>query len=309
MSRGAFGNATVKVFSLGRMLRFIMNHPLNREQKLESLRRFVFWQIGSRLAPGPVAINFVNGSKLLVSPGMTGATGNIYTGLHEFEDMSFVLHALRDEDLFVDVGANIGSYTILAAAAIGATCVAFEPIQETYHHLVRNINLNGIGGIVTCENIGIGSERGELSFSSELDTVNHVLGKNDQGVASVTVPVKTLDEALTGRHATIIKIDVEGFETRVIDGARATLSHPSLLAVVMELNGSGERYGFDEVALHKTMLAYEFLPFSYLPFERELLSLDGKNAESGNTIYIKDVEKVRARLKSAPAFVVHGQSV
>lgn len=46
---------------------------------------------------------------------MTGATGNWYCGLQEYEDMSFVLHALRPGDLFVDVGANIGSYSILAA--------------------------------------------------------------------------------------------------------------------------------------------------------------------------------------------------
>ena len=45
--------------------------------------------------------------------GMTGATGNVYCGLHEFEDMALVLHALRPRDLFVDVGANVGSYTVL----------------------------------------------------------------------------------------------------------------------------------------------------------------------------------------------------
>jgi FkbM family methyltransferase len=290
-------------------LRFITDHPLNKKRKVAAMRRFVAWQIGSRLAPGPVAIDFVNGAKLLVSPGMTGATGNIYTGLHEFEDMSFVLHALRNHDLFVDVGANIGSYTILAAAAIGARCVAFEPILETYYHLVRNVNLNGISAIVTCENIGIASERGELSFSAGLDTVNHVISATDQGLASASVPVKTLDEALAGSDATIIKIDVEGFETRVVDGAKETLSSPSLLAVIMELNGSGDRYGFDEVSLHERMLAYEFLPFSYSPFDRELISLAGKNAKSGNTIYIKGLDQVRARVKSAPAFVVQGQTV
>ncbi len=74
---------------------------------------------------------------------MNGATGNFYTGLHEFEDMSFVLHALRSTDVFVDVGANIGSYTVLAAAVVGAQCIAFEPILETYGHLLQNVNLDG----------------------------------------------------------------------------------------------------------------------------------------------------------------------
>lgn len=57
---------------------------------------------------------------------MTGATGNIYVGLHEFEDMAFLLHVLRRTDLFVDVGANIGSYTILAGGAAGAKLLLNE---------------------------------------------------------------------------------------------------------------------------------------------------------------------------------------
>lgn len=70
-------------------LNFITYRPLSRNRKSNAIKRFVAWQVGSRLVPGPVAINFVNNARLLVSPGMTGATGNIYTGLHEFEDMAF----------------------------------------------------------------------------------------------------------------------------------------------------------------------------------------------------------------------------
>src|SRR5262245_48181443 len=99
-------------------LNFVLRHPLSRGRKFANLKRLFAWQIGSRLVPGPVAINFVNATKLLVRPGMTGATGNIYVGLHEFPEMSFVLHFLRPSDLFVDIGANIGSYTVLAAGAV-----------------------------------------------------------------------------------------------------------------------------------------------------------------------------------------------
>lgn len=48
-------------------------------------------------------VDFVNDAKLLVKPDMAGATGNVYTGLHEFEDMAFTLHCLREEDLFSKV--------------------------------------------------------------------------------------------------------------------------------------------------------------------------------------------------------------
>ncbi len=240
---------------------------------------------------------------------MTGATGNIYTGLHEFEDMSFVLHVLRKGDLFVDVGANVGSYTVLASAVVGARTVAFEPIPQTYGHLKRNIDLNGISHLVTASNIGIGSEKGELKFTSSLDTVNHVLGATEERGARVSVLVTTLDEALRDQHPTVLKIDVEGYETRAVEGGSNILDEPSLLAVVMELNGSGARYGFDEGALHQTMLQHAFQPFSYSPFDRQLHPLDERNGSCGNTIYIKDAARVRARLESAPAFAVNGQRV
>jgi hypothetical protein len=118
--------------SLLNTLKFITHHPLNRERKLKSIVRFAKWQVGSRLVPGAVVHDWINGSKFLVKNGETGLTGNIYTGLHEFPDMGFLLHVLRGEDLFVDVGANVGSYTILACSVVGARGFAFEPVPSTY---------------------------------------------------------------------------------------------------------------------------------------------------------------------------------
>jgi hypothetical protein len=63
----------------------------------------------------PVVVPFVGDTRLLVARGMRGATGNVYVGLHEFEEMAFALHALRPSSRFIDVGANVGSYTVLAA--------------------------------------------------------------------------------------------------------------------------------------------------------------------------------------------------
>src|SRR5664279_482984 len=93
-------------------LQFIFKHPVTRNNKWTAFRRFTGWQIQSRTFRHPVVYPFIENSKLIVQGGMTGATGNIYTGLHEFEDMMFLLHLLRRGDVFADVGANIGSYTL-----------------------------------------------------------------------------------------------------------------------------------------------------------------------------------------------------
>jgi FkbM family methyltransferase len=289
-------------------VRWILEHPLNRGQPVFALSRLLRWQLGSRLVPGAVAVPFVGGARLLVKRGMTGATGNVYCGLHEFEDMAFVMHVLRAGDLFVDVGANIGSYTVLAAGACGASVVAIEPIPSTFAHLLDNIHLNDFDGLVTAKNIGLGETKGMLRFSKAMDTVNHVLSDSEAASQeAVSVAVDTMDAVLAGSTPSIIKIDVEGFETPVLRGAEKTLRSDALLAVLMELNGSGGRYGFDEVELHEGMVRVGFTPCTYDPFARVLRAIEGKNASAGNTLYVRDIEAVRDRVRSAPYREVHGR--
>ena len=73
-----------------------------------------------------------------------------------------------------------------------------------------------------------------------------------------------------------------------------------LQAVIMELNGSGRRYGFDEKQLHQNMLEKGFLTYSYNPFTRELGGLKGCQSDRGNTLYLRNVESVVDRLRTAP---------
>jgi len=97
----SFGGIKVNIKNLTNTLKFIANHPVNKGDKIGAIIRFVKWQIGSRLVPGPVVYSWVNGVRMIIRTGETGLTGSIYCGLHEFEDMSYVLHILDSEDLFL----------------------------------------------------------------------------------------------------------------------------------------------------------------------------------------------------------------
>ena len=236
---------------------------------------------------------------------MTGATGNIYAGLHEFEDMSFLLHMLRKDDLFIDIGANIGSYTLLASGAVGAQSIAIEPIPKTFAHLQDNISLNKLYSKVTALNIGLGNENGMLQFTSGLDTINHVA--TDFGVCHDTIDaeVRTLDDILSGVVPIMIKIDVEGFEENVIKGGHKTLSDHLLMAVLLELNGSGNRYNSNENVLHEKMLAYGFESYRYSPFNRKLISLNSNHNTLGNTLYIRNIAAVKERVSQSLCYCIH----
>ncbi|MHB8813063.1 MAG: FkbM family methyltransferase [Steroidobacteraceae bacterium] len=289
-----------------RTVRFIARHPLNRRAPLRAIGRFVAWQIATRLRPGAFVVPYVGATRLLVTRGMTGATGNVYCGLHEFEDMAFVLHALRPHDLFVDIGANVGAYTVLASGAVGALSISFEPAPRAYRALLDNLRLNDLLARVEARNECLASAPGEVEFTSGLDTVNHVVAQPQKGVDTVRVAVNTLDVALAGRSPAMLKIDVEGFETAVIQGADRTLRSPSLCAVLMELNGGGVRYGFEDRHLHERMLGYDFVPAAYDPARRELRSREWLGSSEGNLLYVRDLESLRPRLVGAPQRTLHG---
>ena len=290
--------------------KFIIGHPLSRGRKLAALGDWFRWQFGARLLSCPVVVPFVNESRLLVRIGMAGATGNIYVGLAEFEEMSFLLHFLRKEDLFVDVGANVGVFTVLASAVVGCCSVAVEALPVTFAKLVDNLRLNDIESRVEALNLALGDQDGELGFTSGFDTMNHVLA-HGEATEAITVRVCPLDTALSGRIPQLIKIDVEGFETLVIGGANVTIEAPDHMVVIMELNGCGIRYGFRDEDLHCIMMSKGYVATGYDPFSRRLRLLGEPTYNEGNIIYVKELymDEVERRLLAAPVFNIKGWSI
>ena len=290
------------------VINFIGSHPLTRKDRVRAALRFARWQIRSRLASGPLVHSWIGGSKFLARSGETGLTGNIYAGLHEFADMGYLLHVLRGADLFVDVGSNVGSYTILACRAIGARGYALEPVPETFGRLLANVRLNGIEQRVVCLNVGAAAESGFLQFTTGLDTTNHAVAAGDERVATTRVATSTLDEILKGESPALIKIDVEGYETPVLLGAPETLGNAALHSVILELNGSGRRYGFSEARILAMLFDRGFKAYTYDPFDRRLIDLRGTSLREGNTLFIRNEPLVRDRLASAAKFIVHGRA-
>jgi FkbM family methyltransferase len=299
------------VKDLYRIIRFISRHPLSSRNKLLAYKRLFAWQIAQAMLKRPVLYSYVEDSILLIEKGMTGATGNIYTGLLDFEDMSFVLHSLRKGDTFADVGANVGVYTILASRNAGARVLSVEPNPSTVKKLRRNVDLNEMRENVVILPYVAGSGDGTASvrFTQNMDTINHVI-RDDEKIHpkdSVEVAVKTLDELFAGREPAIMKIDVEGFEWPALAGAKNILASDKLKALIIELNSSGTSYGHSDEEIHQMLLSYQFSPYAYNPFSRTLAPV--LKYGNLNTIYIKDPDWVNQRIQTARKFRVLGQDV
>ncbi|MDI9320802.1 MAG: FkbM family methyltransferase [Phycisphaerales bacterium] len=275
-------------------LKYIYQHPLNADRPWAGLWKFFWWQIRNSIKPQHIIHDFTEHSKLHLWRGLRGATGNLYCGLMEYQEMSFVLHFLRSTDTFFDIGANVGVYTILASAEVGAQTISVEPIPATFDILRKNILLNKIEHKVRALQIGIGSVLTHLNFTTSLDTENHIALAHEH--KSIEVEVKTIDE-IAKQMPCLIKIDVEGFETEVLLGATHTLANPVLKAIIIELNGSGKKYGYQDQWIHEQLLTLGFKPYSYDPILRNVKELPhfGKH----NTLYIRDKEYVLNRVAQA----------
>ena len=134
---------------------------------------------------------------------------------------------LRAGDLFVDVGANIGAYSVFAAAR-GARVIAFEPQPEPAERLQESLALNPGAGELALHRIGLSDRPGQMemyAFGDGSASGNTSFHRFPEGAASGVVAVETLDNILASEEQSIraIKIDVEGHEVAVLNGALTTL--------------------------------------------------------------------------------------
>ena len=153
-------------------------------------------------------------------------------------DLSIVLfseHALREYFMkhakgdFIDVGANIGLYTVMMARKLDrdSSVIAFEPDRSNFEILKVNVHLNGIGN-VRLHKLGLWREEGELPLFADPKNPavkSRLTLKPTQTLNGQVVQVDTLDHIMeTGDvQCNLIKIDVEGAEVEVLKGGIQTL--------------------------------------------------------------------------------------
>jgi len=279
--------------SLSATLEFIASHPLSRANRTAAFGRLLGWQLRSRLSR-EVTVNWIAGSKLVVRNGMHGATGNIYCGLNEFPEMAFLLHLLRPADLFLNIGANVGSFTVLGAKVCESRVIAFEPDPGTAASLRKNITVNQVVDQVRVEVCALGDRTGEAAFTIGRDVTNHITD-GSEGPTQL-VPIRRLDDICAGENPVLIKIDVEGFESQVLAGGAKVLRCKSLMAVESES---------DHGDIIPVMADAGFVPRYYDPFARTLSSTPG-GYKVTNTIFVRESAELVDRLKSAPRRTVCG---
>lgn len=157
-------------------------------------------------------------------------------GCCEPELIHLMVRVLREGDFVVDVGANIGFFSIIMAQLVGPTgkVLAFEPGRNNLEKLWDNLSLNKLIN-VDVEKQALWSKRQELEFFLASDSGLNSCAPNEYSVSSVKIQGEVLDIFLRERAPRLIKIDAEGAEEEILRGAEATLDR-GVDYLVVELN-------------------------------------------------------------------------
>jgi FkbM family methyltransferase len=289
----------VRSQTLASTLSFIVRHPANRRRRVRALFVFTAWQLWKRTTHRPITATYWRGLRVRVHPDSKSAGLALYTGLPEYDDMLFTDRFLKPGDVVIDVGANIGLYSLLAASKTGSgRVVALEPHPVAAQRLRENVALNRLQNVeVRAE--AAGAEAGSAQLTANLDTINHIVSDRPAD-GTITVPVRTLDSLVDpGEQVALVKLDAEGFESAVLAGASRLLHDRAVAAWIVEVNGLGGRYGSDDQTVLERFEEFGYSPFRYSADDHQLTTAERPSGEAEwNLIFVRDPVETRRRLET-----------
>jgi len=209
---------------------YVWTHPGNKGKRLRALLRSARFQIRGRILRQRTLARLGNESYVWAYLHRTAASKIVYGNPPDYPEMLVWRRHLQPGDLFIDVGANVGGYTIWAAES-GAHVIALEPASETFALLTENIALNSY--TVDTVQAAAGRVSGTALFTSGLDSVNHI-----DPCGSVEIKVVTIDSVIGDRTVAGMKVDVEGFEIEVLLGSSRALAEHRIKLLQLEWNAA-----------------------------------------------------------------------
>ena len=157
-------------------------------------------------------------------------------GVWEAQETQFLRTLLRPGDTFVDVGANIGYFSVLAAACIGSRgyLIAFEPEPRNLELLRLNLARHGVRTNATVFALAAYSRPCQMALAvNEANRGDHLLASHAS--TGLRVRCVRLDDVLP-RSVDVIKIDTQGFDHDVLAGLSQTIAANPALVVLTELS-------------------------------------------------------------------------
>jgi FkbM family methyltransferase len=186
--------------------------------------------------------------------------------------VAWLERSLQDGDVFYDIGANIGAYSLIAAAASpeSVRVIAFEPGYDNYSALCANIVLNELGNRIVALPVLLGSSTALTPFRyrrlgvgvAQHDSLGEASWEPVYEQPMLAYRLDDLVRQFKLPPPTHVKVDVDGAEVAVLQGAEQTLASPALRELLVEVQPGDQRvepmlarWGFEALERHQTPAA------------------------------------------------------
>lgn len=284
-------------------LRYLLNHPLNRNSKLKTIIKILWWLLNRSYFKTAVIVQLIPGIKCVCYPNNSHyGTLVLYSTLPEFGEMKLLLKLLRKDDVFIDVGANIGVYSLLASSKITKGRIyAFEPSLSSLPRLYENIAINNKSSTIQVEEKAV-SERSGFQYLDvgNMPDYHHLTyqrggKKNRERSTNIRVPVVTLDKFIAENSLSkirLIKIDVEGAELLALKGLQESLKSKKVDVLIVEINqyAAAENFGSSPLQVLNYLKNYGFLLY-YFDHESQLKKLNANLGGAWNVVAVHKSKK------------------
>jgi FkbM family methyltransferase len=217
-------------------VRSIWGDASNRGEQGKRILMFVGWQLWKRLIHLPVVVPTDNGLRVIVYPDSDVSAAFVYYRVPDMRDIQF-LRSQINGGVLIDVGANVGSVSLLLADRIDGA-ILFEPNPVAVARARENLAINNLSFDV--HELAVSDVQGTVEFEDVggANPCNRTVIGFESKIHTRTVFRVTLDEFLSQRAITseigAVKIDVEGHENAVIRGMKHLLKHTRPRVVMFE---------------------------------------------------------------------------
>ena len=274
--------------------RLIWGHPENAGRRGRRLARWVTWQASQRALDRPWTITLHRDVRMICHPHDHITSLALYCGLYDAAEMRFLLAWLRAGDTFLDVGANVAPYSLLASTVPGTQAVAFEPGTLAQSRARANVALNELGGRVRLEPLAVSDHDGEATLTADLWATNTLVTSGYRGPTETvrTVSLDSYAESHDLGTVSLVKVDIEGHEEPALRGA-AGLFARSRPALIVEVN--------DPVALRAVADDFGYSAVALDTRTRGLAERAWPTEPGGNIVLVPDVAAARRRVVEGAA--------
>jgi FkbM family methyltransferase len=274
-------------------LQWLFSHEIARKHPFRTVWRLINWEF-IRIFNRAVESRYDETFDITLVPHEGASRLAYYFGVSEPELFAFYEGFLKPGMIVVDAGANIGLHTLFFAKRVGpeGRVYAFEPGQSAFDRLQSHIKRNQLAN-VRCFHCALGASEGVVSITENCqdNSRNFVVESSSATIGAKNVALRSLNQLLkeesVGR-VDFLKIDVEGFEPQVLEGASNYLRQQSIRVLQLELDDSSlARSGYTAAQVGNMLydVGYRCAEWTY-----QSKSFRPANKASFNTFFVTENE-------------------